>query len=389
MKLLVLIDDYPSENNLYSNMFAHVRVKGYIKNGNEVQIAITSNYNAVSNYSFEGVKVLGSAKINEIKELIKSYKPDAILVHFAIGRIIKTVLLENSKIPTVIWVHGYEALSWKRRLFNFNPLKAKTYYKLASLIFRNTIQLYYFKKLIKHVNQTKNNTFIFVSNWMKEIASEDCSISIKKAVIIGNPIDDSLFKYKEKNEELRFNLLMIRPFNSKKYGTDLVTEAMILLKKTPYFEKINFTIYGKGAGNSRLFDLFNDEKNVSIHSSFVNQQKIKELHDENGVFLAISRQDAQGVSMCEAMSSGLVVISSNNTAIPEYVPNNLAGILTDNTPQDIANKIIQLIEDKALFLKLSSGGSEFIRNKVGYETIISQELHIIKQLITENETTNL
>ena len=93
MKLLVLIDDYPSETNLYSNMFAHVRVKGYMSRGANVKVAITSKYMKVPNYTFEGVEVLGSAKINEIKKLISDYQPDAILVHFALGRIIQSILL--------------------------------------------------------------------------------------------------------------------------------------------------------------------------------------------------------------------------------------------------------------------------------------------------------
>ena len=42
----------------------------------------------------------------------------------------------------------------------------------------------------------------------------------------------------------------------------------------------------------------------------------------NGIFICPTRQDAQGVSMCEAMSSGLVPITLYNTAIPECLPND-------------------------------------------------------------------
>ena len=113
----------------------------------------------------------------------------------------------------------------------------------------------------------------------------------------------------------------------------------------------------------------------------MNQKSIKELHDQNGVFLALSRQDAQGVSMCEALSSGLTIISSDNTAIPEYIPHLKAGLLTNNTPQDIADKIKQLVIDKDLFLKLSIEGSQFIREKVGFNSIIEKELKIISDKI--------
>ena len=381
MKLLVLIDDYPSETNLYSNMFAHVRVKGYMSRGANVKVAITSKYMKVPNYTFEGVEVLGSAKINEIKKLISDYQPDAILVHFALGRIIQSILLKNTSIPTIIWVHGYEALGWYRRLFNFNPLKPKTYFKLASLIVRNTIQLFQFRRLVVFANKHQHISLVFVSNWMKKITETDCLIHVKQFNIVGNPIDDSLFSYKEKKENDRFHFLMIRPFNSKKYATDLVTEALKILEKESVFNNLNFTIIGKGASKSELYKQFKNTKNIEIIDTFLNQKSIKELHDQNGVFLALSRQDAQGVSMCEALSSGLTIISSDNTAIPEYIPHLKAGLLTNNTPQDIANKIKQLVNDKDLFLKLSIEGSQFIREKVGFNSIIEKELKIISDKI--------
>ena len=143
--------------------------------------------------------------LRKFKKKITDFKPDAILVHFALGRIIKHILTKDSKTPTIIWVHGYEALGWYRRLFNFDPFVLKTYYKLLSLIFRNTIQLYFFRQLIKFANQNKNIDFVFVSEWMKGIAAKDCLIRIKNSEIIGNPIDDSLFYYQEKNESMRFN----------------------------------------------------------------------------------------------------------------------------------------------------------------------------------------
>ena len=240
MKLLVLIDDYPSETNLYSNMFAHVRVKGYISKGANVKVAITSKYKKVSDYCFEGVDVKGSAKISDIKKVISEFEPNAILVHFALGRIIRSILIKNTKIPIIIWVHGYEALGWYRRLFNFHPLKPKTYFKLASLIYRNTIQLFHFRRLVIFANNNNHISLVFVSNWMKKITETDCLVKIKQFNIVGNPIDDNLFSYKEKNENNRFNFLMIRPFYSKKYATDLVTDALKILEKES--QKANYPI---------------------------------------------------------------------------------------------------------------------------------------------------
>ena len=43
------------------------------------------------------------------------------------------------------------------------------------------------------------------------------------------------------------------------------------------------------------------------------------MHKKNGIFMVPTRLDSQGVSRDEAMSSGLVPITNNVAAIPEFV----------------------------------------------------------------------
>ena len=82
--------------------------------------------------------------------------------------------------------------------------------------------------------------------------------------------------------------------------------------------------------------------------------------------------------MCEAMSSGLVPISSDNTAIPEFLP---AGYnLAFNSPKDAAERIIQLIRDPEEFRRLSKEVSGFIRQKCSIEMTTDKELQLMKKL---------
>ncbi len=60
-----------------------------------------------------------------------------------------------------------------------------------------------------------------------------------------------------------------------------------------------------------------------------------------GVFLSPTRMDAQGVMMCEVMASGLLTISSDNTAIPEFIVDEQNGILIDNVNYSNCEKIIR------------------------------------------------
>ena len=79
-----------------------------------------------------------------------------------------------------------------------------------------------------------------------------------------------------------------------------------------------------------------------------------------------TRQDAQGVSMCEAMSSGLVPVTSNNTAIPEYV-------------NELKDAIQEMYYSPDIFLKKSKKASQHINKICSPQKVITKELDLIKR----------
>jgi glycosyltransferase involved in cell wall biosynthesis len=375
---LIIDDNYPAPDNLYGDVFAHVRVKEYIKTYPSTLVAACLNKEK-ADYNYEGVEVKCVNSLEGLVRLIESYRPDIILIHFATFPIIKKVIFRFD-LPFIVWVHGFEALGWYRRLFNFKSLR-----NFLAYIKGNVIQLFYFRKLIKRSNKIGKIHLVFVSEWMKRIAETDCFTKISNYSIIPNPIDDKTFFFKAKSDDDRLRLLMIRPFESKKYGTDIVTDAFILLEKTEIFKKLLITVYGKGSTKSKMFKLFGHLPNVIIKEGFLTHETIKELHDAHGVFLALTRQDAQGVSMCEAMSSGLVVISSNNTAIPEFVTHNFTGLLTDNNAETLAKAIEDLARSPEKFQTISKNASCQIIKKAGIRSVIQKELTLISSFVAINK----
>jgi glycosyltransferase involved in cell wall biosynthesis len=79
------------------------------------------------------------------------------------------------------------------------------------------------------------------------------------------------------------------------------------------------------------------------------------------------------------MSSGLVPISSRNSAIPEFVPDT-CGILTENA-QEIAAAIERLYASPEQFLSYSQAAAEYIQTVCSSAQVIPREL----SLITEGE----
>lgn len=369
-KVLILDKDYPSPTNLYGDVFVHNRVKEY---KNFVEVNVISFFRSQKDYEYEGVNVKHLTNVQELIEEYQSYKPDVVFIHFYDFNLFE--FIKQINVPIYVWVHGHEALGWYRRLFNYNIHFLIR--SLPRLMVSNFKQMYNFHKLIKYSNTTRKINFVFVSNWMKKITELDAFIRINNYSIIPNPVNTSLFKFKEKDLEHRKRILLLRPFHSKKYANDIAIDAILKLKRKKYFNELTFHIYGLGAYYQKLTKPLQDLPNVKLHNYFVANTKMPILFDNFGILLIPTRQDAQGVTMCEGMACGLVPITSNNTAIPEFVKNKVSGFLTNNA-DEIVESIDYLYNHPIEFKRISFSASKMIIEKCGSGKIIKEELNFIE-----------
>jgi glycosyltransferase involved in cell wall biosynthesis len=368
MRLLILNENYPHLDNLMGDVFVHVRAKEYSK---KHYVKVFSYCHMPRTVDYEGIEIVFFNDKEKLVSALKEFNPDRILVHFYQSWMLDSIFMRIN-IPVTIWVHGYEALGWYRRLFNY------TWYSpvLLNYIKKNTYQQFQFRKMIHFANQTEKIKFVFVSNWMRRITEWDTLCKIKTLSIIPNPIDTEIFKYEKKNPELRKRILLLRSFGSNKYANDISVKAILLLSKKPFFSDLKFTIIGQGQLFKTLTKPLIHFENIELLEGAIQQRKIPQLHSSHGVFLCPTRQDAQGVSMCEAMSSGLVPITSDNTAIPEFVQDLKSGFLTNNAVE-VAGAIELMYYKPELFQAISQQASTFIIQKCSIESIVSKELNLM------------
>jgi glycosyltransferase involved in cell wall biosynthesis len=375
--LIILNSNYPSNDNLYGDVFVHSRLKHY--NGIfNITVLGYRPFDDDSSYDYEGISVFNYNTKEKYIEAIKFNKPNIIGIHFVGGWLYDKFLKYNKDIPVVIWIHGEEALGWYRRLYNYN---ITSIFKLGLFAAKNIYQLYHLRRIIKHSNKFSNTQFIFVSKWMKRITEIDTFCKIKSYDVIPNPIDTDLFTYNFKDRKSAKKVLLIRSFETKKYANDIAIDSILLLSKRKIFKDLTFDLYGKGRYFKKLTDPLKKFSNIKLHNYFISNINIPEVHKKHGIFLCPTRQDAQGVSMCEAMSSGLVTISSNNTAIPEFIEHMFSGILTNN-PLQIADSIEKLVNDGELFQNLSKNASVGIAKKSGHRFVIESEINILLKAVS-------
>lgn len=375
MKALLVCNAYPSDGNLYRNGFIHRRVKMYQAAGLDVRIfyhhePVTRSYS----YIYDEVEVVVGNR-DALETCVQKEYYDVFLVHFAEPERVAP-LLETSK-PIIVWIHGFEAEGWHRRWFNYlwSPSLAEeliqkkySYYKEQNKFIRELILEY-----------PDRVTFVHISDWFRQMVVEpDVGAEFTNFETIPNFIDTDLFSFTPKNPKQRLKILSIRPFASYKYANDQSVEAIKILSGRPYFNDLQFEIYGEGKLFESTTGGLKGLKNVRIRNKFLTQTEIAKIHGEFGVFLAPTRFDSQGVSTGEAMSSGLVPISSKVSAIPEFISDGISGLLAmPESPESIADCIEELYFDSELFNELSVGARSSVSKKCGREATIDREVALI------------
>lgn len=374
-RILILDERYPSQGDLYSNVFVHVRAKAYSEHA---EVVIGSFPNTKPDWVHEGIRVRTFASTDRLRDFIAEYRPDVIAGHFVEGPIITDVLIPGA-IPFVAWVHGYEALGWYRRLFRIESAA-----RLAGFAVSGTRRLLKFRRLVAHCRRTGRGAFVVPSRWMLNTVQLDTLARLPRAEIVPNPIDGALFRYVEKTPDMRTRVLLLRSFDSRKYATDIAVDAIVHLSSHPAFASFQFSLYGRGRLFAPAAARLRPFANVRMHERYVAQADIPALHAEHGVMLCPTRQDSQGVTMCEAMSSGLVPLATRNAAIPEFVTDGVGGLLSASS-REIAAQLLQLRDDPDLFARLSRGAAAEVRRKCELTQVVERELEILERAVARTE----
>jgi glycosyltransferase involved in cell wall biosynthesis len=359
-------------------MFVHMRCVEMQKQGQSIVVYVPGDI--TKKYIQEGVsvKVMPSVEIN--KEL-NNY--DILYLHLlniypfkkSNGWLIYKHIL-NENIPFVMYVHGSEVQKYGARMFEFN-------YKLTDFLKwfkKDALVIPKMKMFVRKTMQRNNTAFIFPSVWMKNDLEKNLNITLKQFYIIPNGIDTNLFKFNELYNR-RFKLLTLRPLSSKKYAVDLAIEIMQYLP-----ENFSLEIYGKGHYEKQYqkqIQQLNLQQRVHIKNSFIDRADLNNFFSNYGVFLVPTRMDAQGVSMCEAMSSGLLTVSSNNTAIPEFIENLKNGII-GNDLKEVAKNLIKTVESQNQYKKITTKGRASMEN-IDITITVNRELSLLNKVASFNE----
>ncbi len=376
MKLAIITSRYPNSENPYNHMFVHVRAMYFISQGIDVGIFVPSATRET--YNYQGIEVVRDNPENIIN-VISGY--DIFNIHLlnffpfvkSGGLSLYNFFLKQNK-PIVIGIHGADVFKYPEYLFDFSL----TPQGIAKYFYKNYWNYPHIKKFVREINEWDNSAVIFPSEWMKNYTEKHFQVNLNNPKVIPNGIDTDLFTYEQLYKN-RHKTLTIRPFE-KKYGVDQAIEIMNYLP-----EEFTLDIYGKGKDKrlyEELISKFNLGHRVKIIEKFIDRKEMNKLFHQYGVFLAFSKFDSQGVSMCEAMASGLLTITNDNTALPEFVKDMETGVL-GNDLEEVAERIQRLVDNESLYNTITYNGRKSMM-EIDWRKTGQKELEVLKSLVSEN-----
>lgn len=371
MNLALITSRYPKENAPYNHMFVHVRALYFKTRNVSVTVFVPSKKNA--NYIYQGIRVLEMKAKDIVHEL---HQFDCIYLHLlnhyplANGGFSIYRALERRDCSTAIYLHGADVLTNSNEFTGYTG-GGKEFLKK---IYATTWKRYFMGRLLRVFMERKDCLIVTPSRWLLEQVSTMYHIEPCRINVIPNGIDTTLFS-RAGGFSKRHRILCLRPLNHT-YPIELCVRLMLFLP-----EEFTLDIYGEGEDYEKILQLIlslNLQDRVFIYKGFVRREDLPTLFEQYGVFNAFSKLDTQGVIMCEALSSGLLVLSSNRTAIPEFVQDGVSGLL-HNEVEDLRSfglRLIAITSDELSFKKMTLEARESML-KINWELQGEKELDLL------------
>jgi len=369
LRILVITRSYPTARDLYRYPFVHRRVLGYRAAGHEVAVFRPSEAQAGS-YQFDGVDcTVGNGE--RLGALAATAGPDVVALHGLGPTMWSTVEPLTRSLPSVAWLHGSEIPGFLRRkcaIDEIPPSLADEQVEHCAGFWSGVIEV-----------PSAPARLVFPSETAVRYMTESVPDASARCAVIPNPIDDGLFEYRPKPPDQRFRVLFIRPFDSRCYANDIAVQTICDLARAD--RGFEFRMFGDGPLFTETIEPLRRLANVSIERRFLSQTEIAHEHKHSGIFLVPTRLDTQGVSRDEAMSSGLVPVTSAIAPVTDLVDDNCAMLAPPEDSEALAAAVHKLADSPGLFASMSAAAARRVSSSRSTKSVIGSDVALLLDVI--------
>ena len=290
----------------------------------------------------------------------------------AIVGLIETICYLTLKEIDIVHIHGGDTLSFRRKFYYLKiahlfPCKIIYHHHGAAFMHEYESLSKKWKKLVKKTFEELDLIIVLSNNWRYEIQQ-----IAPKANIIVIPNSIKLPRLQERQVSNPLQLTFLGLIGDRKGVFDLL-KVLKKLINDGYQVRLNI------GGNGKITRLFKELEERSIADSvkycgWIEDRERDLLLRKTDIFVLPSYAEGMPMSILEAMSYAIPVVTTNVGGIPELVIDGETGYLIDPGDLDaLYKKISLLIQSKDIRRYFGNKGRQVIENKYNID-IISQKL---------------
>jgi phosphatidylinositol alpha 1,6-mannosyltransferase len=197
--------------------------------------------------------------------------------------------------------------------------------------------------------------------------------SIDRMSVISNGIDSGYYKPAGQTEK---TILFIGRLMPEKCVDTLIRASRIVNKIYPDY---TFIIGGAGYSMGELKALAEKENPAVVFTDRLTESQVLEHYQSCSMFVLPSEHELQGIALLEAMACGKPTIASDSSSSAAKELANI--IFTHGNHEELAEKIIYLIEHKDKAIELGNMNRITIEREHDYSKITEKFINLYKNVI--------
>lgn len=229
---------------------------------------------------------------------------------------------------------------------------------------------FYLRNYDKYTQESYNQMhLIFTQNeWTKQSIIRRFGLQKDKVHNVRFGINiEPYYGKKDYNNELL--LIVLREFNHKTKGLDIIIQALPIIQQK--FPNVKLAVVGN--------KIYEHIENVTCYVGYP-REKNQELFRQATLYVMPSRNEPNGITYLEALANKTPFVALNRYAAPEFAGYGEWSFLCDQeSPEAISNIICEALADKQRLATMGEKGQQFVLENYKWEKTVDTMINLMKK----------
>jgi glycosyltransferase involved in cell wall biosynthesis len=233
----------------------------------------------------------------------------------------------------------------------------------------------------------RSDNLIPVSEWTRDYVRTNYSLDSRTSQVIYNGVDTERFRPLTSSDTPFLENIAERIIL---YASRLTVArgAHLLARAIPLVLSKNRDAHFVFAGGGNIEGLHATLRSCRVPSEnytilgYVDYEDLPALYRRAYAYIMPSSWENLPFKLLEAMSSGVPVVTTSVGGIPEVVQNGINGLFTSRNENDLAQHILDLLDDEALSRRLGRNARNTIQERFNWNTTATRTREVYEDTLS-------